>query len=101
MSRARNRIPRLLVQNAVPPGTSALSTFYREEFIKHHKCLQAQREYYSDQAISSAETALLKIISEMDRLSAKDNAEQLVAQLLREFDIVTGLSAWSEPDQVH
>jgi hypothetical protein len=101
MSRARNRIPRLLLQNAVPPGTTALSTFYREEFIKHHKCLQAQREYYSDQAITSAETALLKIISEVDRLSEDANAEQLVAKLLREFDIVTGLSGWSDPDQVH
>lgn len=101
MSRARNRIPRLLIQNAVPPGTSALSAFYREEFIKHHKCLQAQREYYSDQAINSAETALLKIISEMDRLSADANAEQLVARLLRKFDSVTGLSGWSESEQVH
>lgn len=101
MSRARNRIPRLQLQNALPPGTSTLSTFYREEFVKHHKCLQAQREYYSDQAIDSAETALLKIISEVDRLSENADAEQLVAKLLREFDIVTGLSGWSEPDQVH
>ena len=101
MSRARNRIPRLLLHTAVPPGTSALSAFYREEFIKHHKCLQAQREYYSDQAINSAEAALLKIISEMDRLSEDANAEQLVAKLLREFDIVTGLSGWSGPEQVH
>ena len=101
MSRARNRIPRLQTENDVPPGTSALSAFYREEFVKHHKCLQAQREYYSDQAINSAETALLKIISEMDRLSANANAEQLVAKLLREFDVVTGLSGWSDPDQVH
>lgn len=101
MSRARNRIPRLLLQNAVPPSTSALTAFYREEFIKHHKCLQAQREYYSDQAINSAETALLKIISEMDRLSENANAEQLVAKLLREFDIVTGLSGWSGSEQVH
>lgn len=101
MSRARNRLPRLLLHNAVPPGTSALSAFYRDEFIKHHKCLQAQREYFSDQAINSAEAALLKIISEMDRLSADANAEQLVAKLLREFDIVTGLSGWSGPEQVH
>lgn len=91
----------MLLHNAVPPTATALSAFYREEFIKHHKCLQAQREYYSDQAINSAETALLKIISEMDRLSEDANAEQLVAKLLREFDVVTGLSGWSEPSQVH
>jgi hypothetical protein len=101
MPRARNRIPRFLIETAVPPSASALSAFYREEFVKHHQCLQAQREYYSAQAINSAETALLKIISEMDRLSEAANAEQVVAQLLREFDVVTGLSGWSEPNRVH
>ena len=101
MSRARNRIPRFLLDSAAPPGVSALSEFYREEFVKHHKCLQAQREYYSAQAINSAEAALLKIISEMDRLSTEADAEQTVAKLLREFDVVTGLSGWSDPCKVH
>ena len=55
----------------------------------------------SDQAIDRAESALLKLISEMDRLSETANADQLVAKLLREFDIVTGLSGWSEPSQVN
>lgn len=87
--------------DVLPPTVSALSDFYREEFIKHHKCLQAQREYYSAQAISTAETALLKIISEVDRLSEDANAEQVVAKLLREFDVVTGLSGWSDPCKVH
>lgn len=101
MSRARNRIPRFLIQDAVPPCVSALSEFYREEFVKHHRCLEAQREYFSDQAIISAETALLKIIAQMDRLATDANAEQLVANLLREFDVVTGLSGWSDPCKVH
>ena len=80
---------------------SALAEFYREEFLKHHQCLQAQREYYSAQAIDSAENALLKIIADLDRLSEEANAEQVVSQLLREFDVVTGLSGWSDPCQVH
>ena len=101
MPRARNRIPRFLMDNAVPAGVTALSEFYREEFIKHHKCLQDQREYYSAQAINSAEAALLKIIAEVDRLSEEANADQVVSQLLREFDIVTGLSGWSDPCKVH
>ncbi|MGE0864807.1 MAG: hypothetical protein AB7P34_12985 [Vicinamibacterales bacterium] len=101
MSRARNRIPRFLTDSAAPPGVSALSEFYREEFLKHHRCLQEQREYYSAQAINSAEAALLKIIAEVDRLSAEANADQVVAQLLREFDVVTGLSGWSDPCKVH
>ena len=101
MPRARNRIPRFLIDNAVPASVSALSEFYREEFLKHHRCLQEQREYYSAQAINSAEAALLKIIAEVDRLSEEANADQVVARLLREFDVVTGLSGWSEPDKVH
>ena len=89
------------MDSAVPAGVSALSEFYREEFLKHHRCLQEQREYYSAHAINSAEAALLKIIAEVDRLSAEADADQVVAQLLREFDVVTGLSGWSDPCKVH
>lgn len=89
------------MDNAVPASVSALSEFYREEFIKHHRCLQEQRDYYSAQAINSAEAALLKVIAEMDRLSEEANANQVVAQLLREFDVVTGLSGWVDPCKVH
>lgn len=85
----------------MPPSVSSLAEFYREEFIKHHRCLQEQREYYSPQAIDSVEAALLRIIAEVDRLSANANADQLIANLLREFDIVTGLSGWSDPLQIH
>lgn len=101
MPRARNRIPRFLMDSAVTASVSALSEFYREEFLKHHRCLQEQREYFSAQAINRAEAALLKTIAEVDRLSEAADADQVIAQLLREFDIVTGLSGWSDPHKVH
>ena len=101
MPRARTRVPGFLLDQTAPPSVSALTEFYREEFIKHHQCLQAQREYFSAQAIQNAENALLKIIADLDRLSEDANAEQVVARLLREFDVVTGLSGWSEPSKVH
>src|SRR5215510_1215405 len=101
MPRARTRIPGFLLDHTAPPGVSTLSEFYREEFVKHHKCLQAQREYYSAQAIENAENALLKIIADLDRLSEQTNAELIVAKLLKEFDVVTNLSGWSEPDKLH
>jgi hypothetical protein len=91
----------LLLDHAAPPGVSTLTEFYREEFIKHHQCLQAQREYFSAQAIENAENALLKIIADLDRLSEQTNAELVVAKLLKEFDVVTGLSAWSDPIKLH
>ena len=102
MARARTRIPGFLLDKAsAPPGVSTLTDFYREEFIKHHQCLQAQREYFSAQAIENAENALLKIIADLDRLSEQTNAEQVVAKLLKEFDVVTGLSGWSDPHKIH
>jgi hypothetical protein len=94
MSTARNRIQRRL-------PVSPLTEFYREEFVKHHQCLQEQREFYSEQAIASVETVLLRVIAEVDRLSSNANAEAVVAKLLREFDVVTGLSNWSDPHKVH
>lgn len=101
MPRARTRIPGFLLDQSISPSVSTLTEFYREEFIKHHKCLQAQREYFSAQAIENAENALLKIIADLDRLSEQTNAEDIVARLLKEFDVVTGLSGWSEPNKIH
>lgn len=75
--------------------------FYREEFIKHHRCLQQQRPYYSESAITDVEAALARILNQLEQLSAQDNAPQLVSSLLKRFDIVTGLSAWSDPKRTH
>ena len=78
-----------------------LAEFYREEFLKHQRCLEQQREYYSDSAITSVEQALTRIISQLEHLSKKENADQVVSQLLRTFNVVTGLSSWSDPKNVH
>ncbi len=101
MPKARTRIPGFLLDQPAPPGVSRLTDFYREEFLKHHRCLQAQREYYSAQAIEDAENALLKIIADLDRLSEQTNAEHVVARLLKEFDSVTGLYGRSDPHKLH
>ncbi|HXG90241.1 MAG TPA: hypothetical protein VNJ02_18080 [Vicinamibacterales bacterium] len=69
--------------------------------MKHHRCLQEQREYYSSQVIDNVETALVRVISQVDSLSNKADADQVVAKLLREFDVVTRLSAWTDPHKAH
>ena len=79
----------------------SLSDFYREEFVKHQQCLDAQREYFSDAAIRSVETALCRIIAEIDALSHAADADVVVARLLKEFDVVTRLSAWSDPLKIN
>ena len=84
-----------------PASAHYIIEFYREEFVKHHRCLQEQRPYYSESAITDVEAALAKIINELEQLSSKDNAPQVVSSLLKKFDVVTGLSAWSDPKQTH
>ena len=75
--------------------------FYRQEFLKHREVLAMQREYFSELAISNADQALARVLNELEQLCACDNADQLMAGLLRKFNAVTGLSAWSDPKQLH
>jgi hypothetical protein len=80
---------------------SVPADFYRQEFMKHRECLARQREYFSELAINNADQALARILNDLEQLCACDNADQLIAALLRQFNAVTGLSAWSEPKQLH
>jgi len=75
--------------------------FYREEFLKHRECLAQQREYYSERAIADADCAICKVLNELDQLCAKADADALMSTLLRKFDVVTGLSAWTDPKNYH
>ena len=83
------------------PECRCLADFYREEFQKHHQCLELQREYYSEFAISQAEDALARILQQIEQLCQRDDAHLVVSQLLRQFDSVTRLSAWTEPKQLN
>ena len=80
---------------------SVPADFYRQEFIKHRECLARQREYFSEGAITTADEALARVLNELDRICQCDNADQLIAGLLRKFNAVTGLSAWADPRQLH
>ena len=94
-------MPRFVSHSTPISAPKPLIEFYREEFIKHHRCLQRQRAYYSESAITDVETALAKIMSQLERLSTQDDAPQLVSSLLKKIDGVTGLSAWSDPKHSH
>lgn len=103
MAVSRNRISRFLTDSRPPcePVIHSLSNFYREEFVKRQQRLEAQREFYSERAINDVEQALVKVIAQLDRLCTKENADEVVGNLLRQFDVVTGLSAWTDPRQVN
>ena len=94
-------MPRIVTDSRPISAQHPVAEFYREEFLKHHRCLQRQRPYYSESAITDVEAALTKIISKLDQLSSQANAEQVVSSLLKKFDGVTGLSAWTDPKQTH
>ncbi len=94
-------MPRFATDTRPISAPHAITEFYREEFLKHHRCLQQQRPYYSETAITDVELALTKIINELEHLSSQEDASQLVASLLKQFDVVTGLSAWSDPKRTH
>ena len=82
--------------------TSTIRTnFYREELVKHWRCLDEQREYYSEKAITDVEAVLQRLMGEIDSLCARENGDQLVSHLLRKIDGVTRLSAWPDPEKTH
>lgn len=99
----RIRTLRFVPEQRPPQGfpPTARTDFYREEFLKHQQFLQDQREYFSETAMASAEAALHRIIAHLEELCTKQNADQLVSQLLSKFDSVTRLSAFSDPKKVH
>jgi hypothetical protein len=94
-------MPRFATHTRPISAQHPIIEFYREEFIKHRRCLQQQRAYYSEDAITDVEAALTRIIAQVDQLSTQDNAPQLVSSLLKKFDVVTRLSAWSDPKHTH
>src|SRR5687767_15742238 len=103
MRASRNRLSRFLTdsQPQCEPVFHTVSNFYREEFLKCQQCLEQQREYYSERAIDDVEQALVKVMAQLDRLCTKADADKVVSRLLRQFDVVTGLSAWTDPRQIN
>ena len=87
----------------LPAFVSIRTEFYREEFLKHRDCLRRQRHAYSECTISEMEAALRHVMARVDELCAKGSADvdQVVSGLLRSFDGVTKLSAWSDPPVTH
>jgi hypothetical protein len=67
--------------------------FYKEEFLKHKNRLKVQKEFYSDKSFSEIETALDKIITEIDTICQIDRFNELASHLLERIDIITNLSS--------
>jgi hypothetical protein len=105
MPDSKSRLRFVSDRHPTSPPVSLMADFYRQEFIKHRQCLEQQRAYYSERAINQMEEALARVLAQLDTLCTKENADQVVGKLLRTFDLLTGLSAysaWSEqPPTLH
>ena len=62
-----------------------------------------EQEYgrMSDAEFARRKQALTQIMAQLETLCAQDNANEVVSLLLKQFDVVTGLSAWSDPTHTH
>ena len=94
-------MPRFVTGSKSSRAHHPLTEFYRQEFLKHRRCLERQRPYYSEGAITDVEAALNRIMNQLETLCTKDNADQLISSLLKKFDVVTNLSALSDPKLSH
>jgi hypothetical protein len=103
MPLSRNRLSRFLTDSRpqCDPVFYSRSNFYREEFLKCQRCLEQQREYYSESAISDVEQALRKVMNELDNLCTSSDADQVVSRLLSQFNLVTGPNGWTDPRQIN
>ncbi|MGE3843314.1 MAG: hypothetical protein AB7I50_17220, partial [Vicinamibacterales bacterium] len=57
--------------------------FYREEFLRHQRCLDRHREYFSEQAIHDVEHALQRILARLDTLCVHQDCDKVIGQLLK------------------
>lgn len=94
-------MPRIVSASRPISAQHPITEFYREEFVKHHRCLQQHRPYFSENAITDVEAALKRAMGQLEQLCTQDNAGELVSALLKKFDVVTGLSNWSDPKHSH
>lgn len=81
--------------------SESIADFYREEFLKHRQCLRAQRDCFSEPALASCDEALTRVMNRLDVLCRQQNCQDVIAELLKKFDLLTGLSGWSDPKTFH
>lgn len=81
--------------------SSQRAAFYREELLRHRRCLELQREYCSTRAIADVEAVLARLSTQIECLCSEDNGDRFVGLLLNKIDRVTRLSAFSDQKTHH
>lgn len=83
------------------PADASRIDFYREELAKHRRCLEQQRECFSEKVIGDVDAALTRLMARLSSLCAREDGDEVVSRLLREIDVVTRLSVWSDQKNSH
>lgn len=78
-----------------------ITEFYRQELARHHRCLQQQRPYFSESAITDAEAALSRMMGELDDLCAMGTVADVMEPFLKQIDLITGLSSSTDSRHTH
>lgn len=80
---------------------SLLADFYREELQRCHHRLESQRDCYSHHTVACVETALCKVMAQLEVLCRQGTADQVVSGILDQFSHVTAHQAWADDRFCH
>ena len=84
-------MPRFVTDSRPISALHPITEFYRQEFAKHHRCLQQHRPYFSEDAITDVEAVLARIMAELEHLCSKDNAGELVHAFVFDPSVLVGI----------
>jgi hypothetical protein len=51
--------------------------------------------------VAEVDAALARVMRRLDTLCRRQDCDRVVSELLKKFDALTGLSAWSDPKTFH
>lgn len=80
---------------------SPTAEFYREEIVRHLQCLQTAQDSAVPHAAAVLDQAARCLLQAVDRLAGNAQAPRLMSRILRELDVLSGLSAARGDESVH
>lgn len=87
------------VEHLIP--VSQLAEFYREELERCHRCLQSQRDGYSECTVIQIEAALGQVMDQLEALCREGRADRVVSDILHCFSAVATRHSWADGRFLH
>ena len=64
-------MPRIVTASRPISAQQPITEFYRQEFVRHHRCLQQHRPYFSEGAIAALRERMSQLQQQLDRFHGK------------------------------